>query len=217
MLNEKTKVELLQRQPIDRNAPTTPAPAKDDKKDAESDTSDDDAPDKPGQPPIWEDWWLVRDGQQRVGWVLGRMLYLDVPDEIGRYAEGRRIVAVYKLDEVQDQGEKLGEYLVLLTEPKDGLPYDFSQIRIYNWNMRKHRYETAYHESGLSGTLPATLGQQDFGKEGTLRTFTLRLKDADGNSRQQLYKFRLNPPMVRKVFAPGEEPAAKPHRKKSSS
>lgn len=217
MLNEKTKVELLERQPIDRNA-AAPVPAKEEKpKDPEADTSDDDTQDKdkPGQPAIWEDWWLVRDSQQRVGWVLGRVLYLDVPEEIGRYAEGQRIVAAYKLDDVQDQGEKLGEYLVLFTEPKEGLPYDFSQVRVYTWNMRKHRYETAYRERGLSGSLPATLGQQDFEKEGSLRTFTLRLKGPDGNPRQQLYKF--NPPMVRKVFAPGEEPPTKPRRKKTSA
>jgi hypothetical protein len=206
MLNEKQKVELLERQPVNRNA--APAPPKE--ADADADTADDDTGSN-NQPAIWEDWWLVRDSQQRLGWVLGRALYLDVPGEIAQYAEGQRIVAVFPLDEVQDQGKKVSEYLVLLTEPKDGLPYDFSQIRIYTWNTRKHRYETAYRERGLSGTLPVSLGRQNFEKEGDLRTFTLRLKDDDGHPRQQVYKF--NPPMVRKVFAPGEEPKPKPHPK----
>jgi len=209
LLNEKEKVELLQRQYVDRNA----SPAKEEKhKDNEADASDEE--DKTGQPAILEDWWLVRDSQHRVGWVLGRALYLDVPEEIAQYAEGQRIVAVYPLDDVQDHDKKVTEYLTLLTEPKDGLPYDFNQIRVYTWNTRKHRYETAYHEHGLFGTLPVTLDRQGFEKEGSLRTFTLQIKDKDGQVHAQLYKF--NPPIVRKVFAPGEEPksrAGKSHHK----
>ncbi len=206
LLDEKQKVALLQRQPVNRNA--VPAPPKD--SDAEADSSDEDSSNN-SQPAIWEDWWLVRDAQQRVGWVWGRALYLDVPDEIGQYAEGQRIVGAFPLDQVEDEGQKVGEYLVLFTQPKDGLPYDFDQIRVYTRNTRKHRYETAYRERNLAGSLPVALGQQDFEKEGTLRTFTLRLKGEDGQVKEQVYKFK--PPIVRKVYAPGEEPPAKPgHR-----
>lgn len=210
MLPEKQKVELLQRQAVPRNAKATPV--KDDKKD--KDDQDDDEQEKPNQPVIMEDWWLIRDQQKRVGWVYGRTLYLSVPDEVAQYAEGQRIVAAFPLDEVTDGDKKVGEYLVLLTENKDGMPFDFNQARVYTWNLRKHRYETAYHESNLFGLLPVTLGQQEFGREGTLRTFTLQLQDDDGQKRQQLYKF--NPPIVRKVFAPGEEPP-KPRRKKTEA
>ncbi len=208
LLNEKEKVELLQRKAVPRNAP---AQLKDDKqKDKDKDDSDDDDQDKAGEPVILEDWWLVRDQQKRVGWVYSRTLYLSVPDEIAQYAEGQRIVAAFPLDEVQDGEKKVGEYLVLLTEPKDGLPYDFNQVRVFTWNVRKHRYETAYRERNLFGSLPVTLGQQDFG-EGSLRTFTLQLQDDEGKKRQQLYKF--NPPIVHKVFAPGEEPPKPRHKK----
>jgi SH3-like domain-containing protein len=206
LLNEKEKVGLLERQPVNKNAASTPV--KD--ADVDSDSSDDDAANN-AQPAIWEDWWLVRDSQQRVGWVLGRTLYLDVPDEIGQYAEGQRIVAAYPLDEVEDQGKKVSQYLVLFTEPKDGQPYDFNQIRVYTWNTRKHRYETAYRERNLAGTLPVSLGQQEFEHEGSLRTFTLRLTGDNGQPREQMYKFK--PPVVHKVHVPGEEPASKPHRK----
>ena len=204
LLDEKQKVAMLERRRVDRNA--APAPAKD--QDSESDTSEDE-PSTSAAPTIWDDWWLVRDSHDRAGWVLGRALYLDVPDEVAQYAEGQRIVAAFSLDEVQDQGRKVVEFLVLFTEPKDGMPYDFDQIRVYTWNSRKHRYETAYRERNLDGALPVTLGRQDFEKEGNLRTFTLRLKDANGQPREQLYRFR--PPMVRKVYAPGQEPA--PRRK----
>src|SRR5215469_3887268 len=188
LLNEKDKVELLERRTADRNA----TPGKEEKaKDPDADSSDDE-PDKPGQPAILEDWWLIRDPQKRTGWVLGHALYLDVPDD----------------------DKKVGEYLTLLTEPKDGMPYDFNQARVFTWNTRKHRYETAYRESKLSGVLPVTMGQQDFGKEGSLPTFTLVLKQ-DGTTRQQTYRF--NRPIVRKVYAAGEEPKSKSHSKKTST
>jgi len=209
LLNEKQKVEMLQRQAVDRNAP--PLQLKDDKKEAE-DAPDEDKvkSDNAAPPAVREDWWLVRDAQMRVGWVLGRTLYLQVPEEIAQYSEGQRIVAAYPLDEVQDEDKKVPEYLVLFTE-KEGLPYDFSQARVFTWNARKHRYETAYRERELAGVLPVTLGRQDFEKEGNLRTFVLRVKQDDGSIRERTYKF--NPPMVHRVLAPGEEAPAPRHRK----
>jgi len=214
LLNEKQKVDLLQRQTVDRNAPAAQLKDEKQQKEADADSSDDDPPkagENAGQPAVREDWWLIRDAQKRVGWVLGRALYLDVPEDIAQYAEGQRIVAVFPLDEVNDAGKKISQYLVLLTENHEGLPYDFSQARVYTWNTKRHRYETAYRERDLSGALPVSLGQQTFEKEGSLRTFTLRLKDEDGKVRQQVYKF--NPPIVRKFFAPGEEPPKNRHKR----
>ena len=68
--------------------------------------------------PVIEDWWLVRDSHNRVGWVLGRMVDLDVPLDIAQYAEGQRIVAFFVLDQVQDGDKKVAQYLTVLTEPK---------------------------------------------------------------------------------------------------
>ena len=214
LLNEKQKVDMLQRQAVDRNAP--PLQLKDDKQKDADDAPDEEKikSDNAAPPAVREDWWLVRDAQSRVGWVLGRALYLQLPEEIAQYSEGQRIVAAYPLDEVQDGATKVPEYLVLFTE-KEGLPYDFSQARVFTWNVRKHRYETAYRERELAGVLPVTLGRQEFEKEGNLRTFVLRVKSDDGSVHERTYKF--NPPLVHRVLAPGEEPPAPRHRKKSSS
>jgi hypothetical protein len=152
--------------------------------------------------PVLEDWWLVRDDKGRVGWVLSRMVDVDVPLEVAQYAEGQRFVAFFVLNQVQDGDKKVPQYLCVLTEPHDGSPYDYDQIRVFTWNVRKHRYETAYREHGLDGVLPVTVTQESFDKEGTLPVFVLRVQDDAGNVSERKYK--LNTPIVRRVLAPGE-------------
>jgi len=163
--------------------------------------------------PVLEDWWLVRDDQGRVGWVLARMVDVDVPLEVAQYAEGQRFVAFFVLNEVQDNDKgvqkKIPQYLCVLTDPHDGLPYDFDQIRVFTWNTRKHRYETAYREHGLNGVLPVRVAQENFDKEGTLPVFILDLSDETGNVVE--HKYKLNTPIVRRVLAPGEV-VPKPNR-----
>jgi SH3-like domain-containing protein len=150
-----------------------------------------------------EDWWLVRDAQGHTGWVLGRMLDVDAPLDVAQYAEGQHIVACFPLDEVTDGDKKVPEYLMLLTEPKDGMPYDFNQIRVFSWNVKRHRYETAYRERSLIGELPVTVSHEDFGKEGNLPTFTIHVQDKNGSVMEKKYK--LNTPIVKRVLPPGEE------------
>lgn len=164
--------------------------------------------------PALEDWWLIRDAQGHAGWVLARMVDLDVPLDIAQYAEGQRIVGFFELNEVQDGDKKVGQYLVLLTDPKDGQPFDYDKVHVFTWNVKRHRYETAYREHGLNGVLPVTIGHEDFGKEGDLPVFILRVKNDAGNVAERKYK--LNTPIVRRVLAPGEKPP-KPTRKPSAS
>jgi SH3-like domain-containing protein len=162
--------------------------------------------------PVMEDWWLVRDDQSRVGWVLSRMVDVDVPLEIAQYAEGQRFVAFFRLNEVQDGPKKVSQYLCVLTEPHDGSPYDYDQIRVFTWNVRKHRYETAYREHGLDGVLPVTVTQETFDKEGALPVFILRVQNDTGNVSERKYK--LNTPIVRRVLAPGEVPVRTARKRK---
>ena len=166
--------------------------------------------DKKQPVPVIEDWWLVRDSHARVGWVLGRMIDLDIPLEVAQYAEGQRIVAYFVLNQVQDGDKKVAQYLTVVTEPKDGLPFDFNQIRVFTWNVKRHRYETAYRER-MEGVLPVTVAQENFDKEGVLPAFVIRVKDDNGNVTERKYK--LNTPIVRRVYAPGEEPVRMASRK----
>jgi SH3-like domain-containing protein len=163
--------------------------------------------DSPSGAPL-EDWWLVRDAQNRVGWVLARMVDIDVPLDVAQYAEGQRFVAFFVLNQVLDPAKEgadknVPQVLCAVTEPHDGLPYDYDQIRVFTWNLKKHRYETAYREHGLNGFLPITVTSETFDKEGTLPVFILRVKDDNGNVSERKYK--LNSPIVRRVLANGEQ------------
>jgi SH3-like domain-containing protein len=163
--------------------------------------------------PALEDWWRVRDSENRVGWVLARMVDLDVPLDIAQYAEGQRIIAFFALNQVQDTGKdgtgkSVAQYLCAVTEPHDGLPYDYDQVRVFTWNVKKHRYETAYREHGLNGVLPVTVSTENFEKEGVLPIFILRVKDDSGKVSERKYK--LNTPIVRRVLAPGETKQSQP-------
>ena len=153
-----------------------------------------------------EDWWLVRTAQGHSGWVLARMIDVDAPLEIAQYAEGQRIVAFHPLTTVHDSelNKDVPYYLVLMTEPKDGMPFDYNQVRIFTWNNRKHRYETAYRQRNVFGLLPASVGKESFENLGQQPTFTIHVKDENGSTAEQ--KYRLEGVIVKRVLAPGETP-----------
>src|SRR5215472_6698922 len=139
------------------------------------------------------------------------MVDIDVPLDVAQYAEGQRIVADFILNTVSDGGKQVPQYLLLLNEPKDGEPQDFNQIRVFTWNLKRHRYETAYREHDLFGVLPVEVGSEDFGKDGRQPVATIEEKDKTGNVAQ--IKYRLNGVMIRRVLAPGEAPSRAAHRK----
>lgn len=188
-------------------------------------------------PPIaMEDWWLGRDAQGRTGWLISRMLDVDVPDSVGRYSEGQRIVGAYVLATVHDDGAEgdnkdIPIYLTVLGPYMAGLPYDFDQVRVFTWNLKMHRYETAFREKNVEGYLPVVvgMGKDPYGKavlaQTALPTFTYRVLAADAGpvvpdpvtgmmtpGRTIAKTFRLEGNLVRRLAAPGskDEPEAHP-------
>lgn len=144
----------------------------------------------PPAPVTMEDWWLVRDAAGHTGWLLANRVDVDVPDEVGQYAEGQRMIAAYPIAKVLDDGtgrehkheKKDGksakpqdaedaaaapaapkeetEYVTVLSPQKNGLPYDFDQVRVFTWSLNHHRYETGYRLHGFQGYLPVKIGQE---------------------------------------------------------
>lgn len=117
--------------------------------------------------PVMEDWWLVRGSQGQTGWVYSRLIDVNVPDTVARYSEGQRIVGAYVLTNVNDpesgvlnNGQtvtSIPEYVTVLSPYKAGLAYDFDQVRVFIWNLKKHRYETSFRERNIEGYLPLKL------------------------------------------------------------
>ena len=231
LLKEGSKVELLERTTLPRSGATAQAEEPSDKASSTTEESKVSGKSKGGRtktnaakpkkteemlPDVaMDDWWLARDNQNHAGWIQGRYLDIDIPLEVAQYAEGQRIVAFFVLTEIEDPqvdrpNKKVPYYLVLLTPPRDGYPFDYDQIRIFTWNLKKHRYETAYRERNIFGLLPVSISKEDFGKEGMLPTFTLHVKE-DGKSGE--HKYKLNGVIVKRVTETAEqrkEAAARP-------
>jgi hypothetical protein len=191
-------------------------------------------------PPIaMEDWWLARDVRGRTGWLLSRMVDVDAPDSVSKYAEGQRIVGAYVLttvydpDAPADQPDKnIPMYLTLMVAPHTaGLPYDFDQVRVFTWNLKMHRYETAFREKNIEGYLPVKVDMEKdpYGKAVVAQTplpaFTYRVLPADSPAvvpdpltgvatpgRTISKTYRLEGNLVRRVAPPGykDEPEAHP-------
>ena len=159
LLSEGEKLKLLRRATLPRPVPGGAKPLK---AAAAAPAAADGKAAEPPPPPPMEDWWLVRDSRGDTGWILSRMFDVDAPESLTRYAEGQRIVGAYVLTTVNDpeaeQADKnIPVYVTVLSPYKAGLPYDFDQVRVFTWNVKKHRYETAFREHNIAGYLPVEI------------------------------------------------------------
>jgi hypothetical protein len=242
LLPEGDKVQLLARATLPKPVPGGTIPQKTAPLKAASKAKGANAapPDAAAPPPIpMEDWWLARDAQGRTGWLLSRMLDVDVPDTVGQYSEGQRFVGAYVLTTVYDPdpGEHQPDknvpmYLTLLGPLHGaGLPYDFDQVRVFTWNLKMHRYETAFREKNIEGYLPVSIRTEKdpYGKAVTaqtpLPTFTYKVLAADAGpvtpdpvtgistpGRTIAKTYRLVGNIVQRVAPPGyhDDPEAHP-------
>jgi SH3-like domain-containing protein len=178
-------------------------------------------------PPVMEDWWLVRDSKGDTGWLYSRMMDVDAPESIVRYAEGQRVVGAYVLTTVNDpeaeqEDKNIPIYVTAMSPYKAGLTYDFDQVRVFTWSLKKHRYETGFRDKNIEGYLPITvkMATDPYGKSATATTlaptFTYRvLSDEAGPvvpdpvtgaivpGKTILKTYRLESNLVRRVIQPG--------------
>lgn len=120
---------------------------------------------EPVAPPQMEDWWLARDQEGHTGWLLGKELEADVPDEIEAYGEGQRFIGAWPFAKVNDPKAKsadgvITEYLTVMAPPQSGLPFDYDQVRLFTWNRKWHRYETGFRLHPIQGFLPVRIFKQ---------------------------------------------------------
>jgi hypothetical protein len=67
--------------------------------------------------------------------------------------------------------------VTVLSPPKSGLPFDFDQVRVFTWSMKRHRYETAFRLHPIQGFLPLTVGTLAT-PGGSIPTFSFQIADS---------------------------------------
>jgi hypothetical protein len=150
---------------------------------------------------------ITQPGDQGVpiaGWVIARFLELDVPDAVreGANAANLRPIAWFELNHVDDPSGSKAQYLLAAARGAEGQPCDFSVLRVYTWNGKKSRYETAFIENNLCGKLPIQMGKTATGQP------EFRFVNADDPRHERTY--RLMQTVVRRI----REGDAEPQREK---
>jgi len=226
-LLEGDKLQLLDRATLPKPVPGGAMPSRSVTKGKTTQSQATPAAVEPPPPIAMEDWWLFRDSRGRSGWLLSRMLEVDAPDTLTRYAEGQRFVGAYVLTTVYDPGAEQADknipiYLTVLSPYLAGLTYDFDQVRVFTWNVKMHRYETAYRERNVEGYLPVSIrmSKDPYGKSPTaqtpLPTFSYKVLAADAGpvipdpvtgmmtpGRMIEKTYRLEGNIVRRIQPPG--------------
>ena len=95
------------------------------------------------------------------GWVVARFVELELPDPVREemLSANVRAVAWFELNRVPSASGSQPQYLVAGTRGPEGQPCDFSTLRVFTWNERRTRYETAFIENNLCGQLPIRVGK----------------------------------------------------------
>lgn len=165
-----------------------------------------------------EDWFLVRGvatrppgdvsaqaaapmtttqpGDQTIpiaGWVVARFVELDTPDAVreGMASANIRPLVWFELNRVSDPSGDKPQYLVAGARGPEGQPCDFTALRVYTWNTRKTRYETAFIENDLCGQMPVRVGRGPAGEP------EFRFHLMDGKKEERIY--RLKQTIVRRI------------------
>jgi len=127
------------------------------------------------------------------GWVVARFVELDEPDPVreGASSANVRPVAWFELNRVPDEGGEKSQYLLAATRGPEGQVCDFTNLRVYTWNKKRTRYETAFIENDLCGALPIRIGAGPKGEP------EFRFKVMNGGKEERTY--RLIQTVVRRV------------------
>lgn len=231
-LAEGDKLKLLRRATLPKPLPPGQKPAK--PATTSTDGKDTVTP-EPTPPPAMEDWWLARDSKGDTGWLYSRMFDVDVPDSVARYSEGQRMVGAYVLTTVNDpdapQDDKnVPVYVTVLGPYKAGLPYDYDQVRVFTWNIKKHRYETGFRDRNIEGYLPIEIktAADPYAKQpagaAPAPTFSYHVLSDDAGpvvpdpvtgeitpGKTVVKTYRLEGNLVRRILPPGTQPPGEAH------
>src|SRR5205823_13598342 len=114
-----------------------------------------------------------------IGWLLATAVDFDIPTNIAQYSEEYVYAAVKIINRIQDPiAGQINWYIIGERKANSDPNLDFEGIRVFTWNMKKHRYETAFRTRGMRGVYPLEIGQ-----EGPNLTFRVYELGEDGTSK----------------------------------
>jgi len=121
-----------------------------------------------------------------------------LPDAVreGMLSANVRAIAWFELNRVATPSGDKPQYLVAGTRSAEGQPCDFTTLRVYTWNQKRTRYETAFIENNLCGQMPIRL---DKGPKGEPE---FRFRQMIGAKEERVY--RLMQTVVRRIREPGD-------------
>ena len=72
----------------------------------------------------------------------------------------------------EQEDKNIPVYLTVMSPYKAGLPYDFDQVRVFTWSVKKHRYETGFRDKNIEGYLPVSIRMEKdpYGKSAAAQT-----------------------------------------------
>jgi Bacterial SH3 domain len=127
---------------------------------------------RPGSDTSHDMWIKVRARPTEVGWLLSGSLEFDIPSEIAQYSEDYIYAVVKMINRVQDPlAGQITWYVIGERKPSTDANIDFQGVRVFTWNMKKHRYETAFRTKSMRGVYPLEIGQD--GVNPTFRVYEL--------------------------------------------
>jgi SH3-like domain-containing protein len=165
-------------------------------------------PEKPEEgktpPPVTEqdDWYLLRLATGRAGWVLASGVYSAIPEEVAQYAERRRIVSYFALDDGAEAGEDSNRTWLWTQVSEDNQPYDFDLLRVFLWSRQRQAYQTVKIERGLRGYLPVLVQQRVEAERSAGPGFSVVVENKRGELVQRTYALLRN-----RVTLVSEQPA----------
>jgi hypothetical protein len=149
------------------------------------------------------------------GWIFGKQVELTVPSDIIYYRTGREFVAWRRLDDdSSDEGSatktkdvakesRPGSWVILektsSKEPHKLDEPDFDRIYVLGYEKHDQDHYTAYRSPDIEGYLPMRVEGR-----GANRTFTVRVKDDNGQIKETQYSLYRDDRGVMRVTPPGE-------------
>jgi hypothetical protein len=151
------------------------------------------------------------------GWIYGKQVELSVPSDIIFYRTGREFVAWQRLDGESSTPDASGKgkdaakearpgSWVILEKSSSDQPHtldepDFDRIYVLGYDKRDQEHYTSYRSPDLKGFLPLRVEGS-----GQNKTFTIRVQDEGGQTRDVQYSLYRDARGYLKVNAPNTAP-----------